>query len=194
MKRQAAGANFPFLEAERWNGLRAVPKAADLSRRATPCSSQAAAGRAFCFEPPFCIGGRPALGRKGFSILLKKVMFWVMVLFALEHLAAIVYIMARGYTNLPAFSLVVASILATILTATVIRHLIKRLHRRQLELVYLLNGVMVAVNLLFLQFGTMATIDFVEMLAVGTLFDVLVSIVLVVLSRRHSRYVKFYRS
>ena len=36
--------------------------------------------------------------------------------------------------------------------------------------------------------------DFVEMLAVGTLFDVLVSIVLVVLSRRHSRYVKFYRS
>ena len=126
--------------------------------------------------------------------MLKKVMFWVMVLFALEHLVAIVYIMARGYTNLPAFSLVVASILPTILPATVIRHLIKRLHRRQLELVYLLNGVMVAVNLLFLQFGTMATIDFVEMLAVGTLFDVLVSIVLVVLSRRHSRYVKFYRS
>lgn len=126
--------------------------------------------------------------------MLKKVMFWVMALFTVEHLVAIVYIMIRGYSNLPAVSLVLASILTTIMAVTVIRHLTQHLLRRQMELVYLLNAVTVTINLLIIRFGTMATIDLAEMAAVGTLFDILVSITLIILSRRRSRYVRFYRS
>ena len=121
-------------------------------------------------------------------------MFWVLLLLVVEHLAAIVYIMIRGYSNLPAVSLVLASILTTVIGATVVRHLAKPLLRRQLELVYLLNTVVVGLNLLIVRFGTVATIDLAEVAAVGTLFDVLVSVTLIILSRRRSRYVRFYRS
>ena len=121
-------------------------------------------------------------------------MFWALALLAAGHLAAIVFIMVRGFSNLPAVSLVLASILTTVMAATVIRHLVKPLLRRQLELVYLLNAVVVGLNLLIVRFGTVATIDLAEVAAIGTLFDILVSVTLIILSRRRSRYVRFYRS
>lgn len=120
--------------------------------------------------------------------MLKKIMFWVMVLVAALRVSSIFTLLFRGATNLPAMVVVISSA-ACVAMVVLLARSASQDGRRSLELGYLLNGSAVALNLLLVCFGTPATIDLTEMMAIGTFFDLLLTGTMLVLSHKQTRYV-----
>ncbi len=125
--------------------------------------------------------------------MLKKVMIGFVAFFTLLRGGALGYLMWLGDTNLPTAVLFSTGMVVAIFMVLLAKGLLAGVKRKDIEQGFLFNVGVVLLNMLLVRFGTPANISGVELLVMGNLFEVIAGITLVVLSKRHTRYVLVQR-
>ena len=103
------------------------------------------------------------------------------------------YLMWLGDTNLPTLVLFSTGMVVAIFMVLLGKGMIAGVKRKDLELGFLFNVVVVLFNMMLVRFGTPANISGAELAVMGNLFEVVVGITLVVLSKRRSHYTSVQR-
>ena len=106
---------------------------------------------------------------------------------------ALGYLMWLGDTNLPTTVLFSTGMMVALFMVLLSKGLFAGVKRKDVELGFVFNVVVVLANMLLVRFGTPANISGTELAVMGNLFEVIVGITLVVLSKRGGHYTAVQR-
>ena len=119
--------------------------------------------------------------------MLKKFMVAFLATCLLIRGSALIFLLVRMETELPTLTLGTTAMVCTVFVILLFRYFAEGIKRREIEFALLLNAAVVLFNMLCTRFGTPASIDTFELMAMGTFFEVVVGITLVVLSKQRTR-------
>ena len=118
--------------------------------------------------------------------MLKKIMVLFMILCLLVRGGSLVYLLANVHTVLSNGVLGCTALVCAVFATLTFYHFFKSIQRRELEFAFILDSIIVIINMLMLRTGVPSTLNLFEYLATGTLFEVVVGIVFVVLSKQRT--------
>ncbi len=121
--------------------------------------------------------------------MLKNAMFWLMLAFAALRIGGLGYLLGIGETNLPALVLGVSACTAALMLGAALKKLLFGIKRRELEIIFLINSIVVLFNPLYITLTAPITVEPAEMAVTGTLFEVLAGVTFIFLSRRRTKYI-----
>lgn len=107
--------------------------------------------------------------------------------------SALIFLLVRMESELPTLILGTTAMVCTVFAILLFRYFAEGIKRREMEFAFLLNGAVVLLNMLCVRFGTPASIDTFEVMAMGTLFEVVAGVTFVVLSKQRTRYLTLTR-
>ena len=109
-----------------------------------------------------------------------------MALCLLVRGGSLLYLMINVYTALPNGVLGCTALVCAVFATLLFYFFAKGIKRREMEFAFILNCVIVIINMFMLRFGVVASFNLYEYLAAGTLFEVVVGVVLVILSKQRT--------
>ncbi len=118
--------------------------------------------------------------------MLKKIMLLFTMLCLLARGSALVYLLVNVYTVLPNGVLGCTALICAVFAALIYHYFAHGIKRRNMEFAFILNSFTVLFNMFWLRFSVPSTLNVFEYIAAGTLFEVVVGIVLVVLSKQRT--------
>jgi len=118
--------------------------------------------------------------------LLKKTMAAFMILCLLARGGAMGYLLAKVHTVLPNGVLGCTALVCAVFATLIVHYFRNGTKRREMEFAFILNSIIVLINMITLRVSVPSTLNFFEYLAAGTLFEVAVGIALVVLSKQRT--------
>lgn len=121
--------------------------------------------------------------------MLKRIMLYLMMLMTAAKFAALTFIFSTDVGRLPMTVYISTGIVLLFGVFLICKQIIKTVTKRDLIAFYILEGISVVVNLIFMKLLCRAELNLIDLLAIGTLMDIIVDATLVVLSARENRYV-----
>ena len=118
--------------------------------------------------------------------MLKKIMVLAMALCLLVRGGALVYLMVNVYTALPNGVLGCTALVCAVFATLLFFYFSGGIKRREMEFAFILNCVIVIINMFMLRFNVVASFNVYEYMAAGTLFEVITGVVLVILSKQRT--------
>jgi hypothetical protein len=109
-----------------------------------------------------------------------------MILCLLARGGALVYLLANVHTVLPNGVLGCTALVCAVFATLVFHYFAKGIKRREMEFAFILNSIIVLLNMFMLRFSVPSTLNLFEYLAAGTLFEVVVGIAFVILSKQRT--------
>lgn len=113
-------------------------------------------------------------------------MLFFMMLCLLVRGSALIYLLVNVYTVLPNGVLGCTALICAVFAALIFHYFAHGIKRRHMEFAFLLNSIIVLFDMFWLRFGVPSSLGLFEYVAAGTLFEVVVGMVLVVLSRQRT--------
>ena len=118
--------------------------------------------------------------------MLKKVMLIFMSACLLARGGALVYLLANVYTVLPNGVMGCTALICAVFAALVYFYFRGGIKRRDMEFAYILNSFTIIYNMITLRTSVPSTLNTFEYIAAGTLFEIFVGIVLIILSKQRT--------
>ncbi len=119
--------------------------------------------------------------------MLKKTMLYFMFVSLIWRGGALLHLMINIDNALPNAVLGCVGLICGVYGALVALFFVKSIKRRDMEFAFILNCAVVIFNMFYLRYATYATLDIFEYVTAGSLFEVVVGITLVGLSRQRTR-------
>lgn len=122
--------------------------------------------------------------------MLKKVMFFLMAVYAAARFLGLSYTISTQADRLPAAVYIATGICVALGLFFLCKRIIARVRMRELELYYLLTGLAAVFNLIYVKCVSRFQATPVDLLVIGTVLDVVVSVTLIVLAEKERKYVR----
>lgn len=122
--------------------------------------------------------------------MLKKGMFFLMSGYSAARFLAMSYTISTQADRLPAAVYVATGITVAIGLFLLCKRIVFRVKVRQMEFYYAVTAIVAIFNLVFVKYSSRLEATPVDLLVIGTLLDVVVSITLIVLAEKERKYVK----
>ena len=122
--------------------------------------------------------------------MLRKLMLYLMVLATAVKFASLAYVFTTDIERLPVAVYVSTGIVVLFGLFLICKNIVKRVGRKELASYYGLSAAAVFFNLIFMKIFSRAEIATLDLLILGTMMDILVGVVFVVLTVREHKYVR----
>lgn len=122
--------------------------------------------------------------------MLKKVMFFLMTAYSAARFLAMSYMISTQADRLPAAVYVSTGITVVIGLFLLCKCIIFKVRMRQMELYYGVTAAAALFNLIFVKYSSRLEATFLDFLVIGTVLDILFSVVLIVLAEKERKYVR----
>lgn len=129
--------------------------------------------------------------QRGNSILLKSVLYYLLLLTTSVRLIDMIYLLAKGSTNLPVPVIAVTSAMLLYGIALIVYRFIATVRMKQLVTFYSVQTLMIAFNLVFVAAACPLRMSAAETLIVGTFLDLLINAGLIYTSMKRMRSFQF---
>jgi len=103
--------------------------------------------------------------------------------------SALVYLLIRVNTALPNGVLGCTAMICAVFATILYHSYASSIKRRDMEFAFILNCATILFNMFTLRYTVPATLNVFEYMAAGTLFEVVVCVVLVILSKQRTRMI-----
>ena len=118
--------------------------------------------------------------------MLKKVMVLFMAACLLVRGGALVYLLANVYTVLPNGILGCTALICAVFATLIFFYFHSGIKRRDMEFAFILNSFTIIYNMFTLRLSVPSTLNAFEYIAAGGLFEIIVGIVLIILSKQRT--------
>ena len=122
--------------------------------------------------------------------MLRKLRLYLMVLATAVKFASLAYVFTTDIERLPVAVYVSTGIVVLFGLFLICKNIVKRVGRKELASYYGLSAAAVFFNLIFMKIFSRAEIATLDLLILGTMMDILVGVVFVVLTVREHKYVR----
>lgn len=122
--------------------------------------------------------------------LLKKLMFWMMVVLIACRCGALAHILSTDPHRLPRAVYISAGIVVIYGLVLIFKSIVWRVYKKELAFFYGVAAAAVVFNLIFMRIFSRVEVGIIDFLVIGTVMDMLLDVVFVVLTLRESRYVR----
>ncbi len=121
---------------------------------------------------------------------MKKFLFYYMVVRTLLRVIGLVSAWGLGELDIPLYTIIASSIVILAGLALVVARVMKKLSMRMLTAFYIIELAAVAFNLIYIGLFGVATVEVMETMFLGSVFDMVMSAIFIVLSLKRKTYIK----
>lgn len=122
--------------------------------------------------------------------MLKKLMFWIMVVLIACRFGALAYILSTDPHRLPRAVYISAGIVVIYGLVLIFKNIVSRVYKKELAFFYGVAAAAVIFDLIFMRIFSRVEVGIIDFLVIGTVMDMLLDVIFVVLTLRESRYVR----
>ena len=122
--------------------------------------------------------------------MYKSIAYYIMLIRFLAYCGVYGYGFYADKIQLPNTVIVTTALSAFFCVFIIIKKVfLKRLGTKELFWFFILNTMIIIINIIYMRTASPVTINIFELLVIGTLLDIIINIVVIVLSFRASRYI-----
>ena len=121
--------------------------------------------------------------------MLKNIMFWFLAACAAIRLGSLAFVLWTSSYNLPVTTMILSAISGILILVFIAKKYLFGCKRREMEIIFIVNSIIVIFNTIYVSITSLATLSFVDLVIVGTFFEILAGLTFVLLSRRRTKYV-----
>lgn len=124
--------------------------------------------------------------------MLKKVMLYLMMLETAIKFLALTFLFSTDFERLPVAVYVSAGVTVAVGIILICKNIIKSVTKKELAVYYGTILCSIIFNLIYMKVFSRAEVSMLELAVIGTVMDILVAAVLVILTIRESKYVRVH--
>lgn len=121
--------------------------------------------------------------------MLKNIMFWFLTACAAIRLGGLGFVLWTGSSNLPVTTMVLSAVTGILMLAFAGKKYLFGCKRSEMEIIFIANSAVVFFNTIYVKFTSLSTLGFVDIMIVGTMFEILAGATFIFLSKRRTKYI-----
>lgn len=124
--------------------------------------------------------------------MLKKLMFSVMAIFTIIKCASVTFILSTDVSHLPLPVYIASGLVVLYGLFLVCKMILGTIYKKDLNAYFAVASLLVIFNLVVMKVMSRTELTFVDLLAIGTVMDILVSVGMIIFSVKEDHYIRLH--